>query len=61
MPPHFRIKKLRHFPRYPTQVEADTVFHRRHIDFFGHGVYIHYWAKLSSPFFKKIFENLCRG
>ena len=48
MPPHFRVKELRHFPRYPTQVEAHTVFHRRHIQFCGHGVYMHYLGKLSS-------------
>ena len=61
MPPHFRIKELRHFPRYPTQVEADTVFRRRQIKFFGHDVYMHYWAKLSKRFLAKIFQRLCRG
>src|SRR5438132_11194391 len=43
MPPHFRIKKLRHSPGYPTQIEAHTVFHCRHIQLFGHGVYMHYF------------------
>jgi hypothetical protein len=46
MPSHFRVKELRHFPRYPTQVEAHTVLHRRHIQFFGHGVYMHYWGEI---------------
>ena len=46
MPPHFRIKELRHFPRYPTQVEAYTVFHRRQIQFSGHGVYMHFWREI---------------
>jgi hypothetical protein len=41
MTPHFRIKKLRHFARYSTQVEAHAVFHRRHIQFFRHDVYMH--------------------
>src|SRR5205823_2296457 len=60
MPPHFRVIKLRHRPRHPTQVKAHAVFHRRQIQFFGHGVYIHYCGKLSSDFFK-IFQRLCRG
>jgi len=40
MPPHFRVEKLRHRPRHPTQVEAHAVFHRRHIQFFRHVVCI---------------------
>ena len=51
MSPHFRIKKLRHFSRYPTQVEADTVFHRRHIQFFGHDVYMHYLGAIVKSLF----------
>jgi hypothetical protein len=48
MPPHFRVIKLRHRPRHPTQVEAHTVFRRRHIQFFRHDVYMHYLGKMSS-------------
>jgi len=49
MPPYFRVKKLRHRPRHPTQVEAHAVFRRRQIQFFRHrGVYMHY-----SPCFVK--------
>ena len=51
MPSHFRVKELRHFPRYPTQVEAHTVFHRRHIQFCGHGVYMHYWGAIVNSLF----------
>ena len=62
MPPHFRIKELRHFPRYPTQVEAYTVFHRRQIQFFGHGVYMHFWGEIVKSFFlKNIFQRSRRG
>ena len=58
MPPHFRVEELRHFPCYPAQVEAHTVFHRRHIQFFGHGVYMHYWDEIVKCFFKKEFLAL---
>ena len=58
MPPHFRIKELRHFPRYPTQVEAYAVFHRRQIKFFGHDVYMHYWGKIVKAIFGKNFPAL---
>src|SRR6185503_5489834 len=34
VPSHFRVIKLRYLPRHPTQIEAHTVFHRRHIQFF---------------------------
>jgi hypothetical protein len=45
MPPHFRVIKLRHRPRHPTQIKAHTVLHRRHIQFFCHvDVYMHYLA-----------------
>ena len=57
MPPHFRVKELRHFPRYPTQVEAYTVFHRRQIQFFGHGVYMHFWREIVKRFFLKTFSS----
>jgi hypothetical protein len=51
MTPHFCIKKLGHDPCHPTQVEADTVFHRRHIQFFGHGVYMHYLGAIVKSLF----------
>jgi len=45
MPPHFRVIKLRHRPRHPTQIKAHAVLHRRHIQFFCHlDVYMHYLA-----------------
>jgi hypothetical protein len=58
MTPHFRIKKLRNFPRYPTQVEAHTVFHRRHIQFFRHGVYMHYFGADVNSLLFLIFQLL---
>jgi hypothetical protein len=61
MPSHFRVKELRHFPRYPTQVEAHTVFHRRHIQFCGHGVYMHYLGATVNSLFIFNFRRLCRG
>src|SRR5207244_4916777 len=62
MPPHFRVIKLRHRPRHPTQVKAHAVFHRRQIQFFGHGVYMHYCTQnCQALFFKKFLQRLCRG
>ncbi|HEY1583220.1 MAG TPA: hypothetical protein VGF73_08990, partial [Chthoniobacterales bacterium] len=59
MPPHFRVEELRHHPRYPAQVEADTVFRRREIQLFCHvGVYMHYWDNTVNRDFSFIF---CRG
>src|SRR5437764_15058005 len=58
MPPHFRVIKLRHRPRHPTQVEAHAVFRRRQIQFFRHGVYMHYCGKIVKRFFSKIFPAL---
>ena len=56
MPPHFRVIELRHRPRYPTQVEAHTVFHRRHIHFFCHlDVYMHYLAGDVNFLFRWVF------
>jgi len=46
MPPHFGVIKLRHRPRYPAQIEAHAVLHRRHIEFFRHSVYMHYLGKI---------------
>ena len=62
MTPHFCIKKFGHDPCHPTQVEADTVFHRRHIQFFGRGVYMHSLrAIVNSLFVFLVFQRLCRG
>src|SRR5947207_6403986 len=53
MPSHFRVIKLRHSPRHPTQVKAHAVFRRQQIQFFGHIVYMHYWAESCQVFFRK--------
>src|SRR5438034_11788921 len=58
MPPHFRVIKLRHRPRHPTQVKAHAVFRRRQIQFFRHDVYMHYRRKIVKRFFYKIFPAL---
>jgi len=58
VPPHFRVKKLRHRPRHPAQIEAHTVFHRRHIQFFRHRcVYMHYFSESVNSNFEFFFEQ----
>jgi len=43
MPPHLRVKKLRHGARYPAQIEAHAIFWDREVQYFrNHGVHIHY-------------------
>ena len=43
MPPYLRVKKTRHCPRYPTQVQAHAVFRGCKIYcFWRHGVHIHF-------------------
>ena len=61
MPPHFRVIKLRHRPRHPTQVKAHAVFYRGHIEFFGHGVYMHYLGAIVKSLFVFNFPALGRG
>ncbi len=53
MSPHFRVIKLRHSPRHPTQVEAHAVFRGQHIQFFCHDdVYMHYSTGPVNLFFR---------
>src|SRR3954471_9331557 len=61
MPPHFRVIKLGHHPRDPTQVEADAIFQCRHIQFFGHILCIYTtWLSCQTFFALFLVWLLCR-
>lgn len=56
MAPDFRVIKLRHHPRHPTQVEAHAVFACRHIQILRHRiVYMHYLSNIVNCHFGFIF------
>jgi hypothetical protein len=57
MSAHFRVIKLRHRARDPTQIETHAVFRRRHIQFLAHlNVYMHYVAWTVNRF-RPLFHN----
>ena len=59
MPPYLFVKKLGYDPTHRAEVEADTVLHRQHIQFFGHGVHMHYCGgivKLVLCFWQTLFH-----
>src|SRR6266403_5392181 len=52
MPAHLCVKELRYDPRYPADIKTRAIFHRRHIQWFLHCVYIHINGNSVNRFFR---------